>query len=253
LSNIDNTIRFVLLKLNGFKDYYDGYVLTPSGHLVKEEHFVKSVRVIAKEPIVYGNGYLVKENTRLKTELVFPKDTLFNHGNFISSVGTIYLLIRLAKMPNSEYNSFDGYFGVDPKFLDGMNPNDLFEISWDELGAYTIEEYEKMKAEEAKRKAELKRKAEEERKRKIAEEERKIKEQRKRTENAILRMKNYNFKLPTFPNTPILKTNGSISSFEMITDSVNLYFDSLDKSLRIIEEDLDAIGNLGRIKYIASY
>ena len=38
-SEIDNTIRYVVLKLKGFTDYSDGYVLSPSGKLIKENQF----------------------------------------------------------------------------------------------------------------------------------------------------------------------------------------------------------------------
>lgn len=249
LSDIDNTIRFIVLKLNGFKDYSDGYVVTPSGHLITEKHFADTLRVKTVEPIVYGNGCIVQDKTNLDIQLVYPKNLLFNHGNFISSEDTVYVMVRLKREHvspvKSDFIAIDGCFGVEPKYLDGISPNDFFEISWDELGAYTVEEYEAIKAERARKEAERIKKAEEERKHKIAEEEKRIKEQRKRTEDAVNRMRGYRMKLPTFPKMPNLEFNGSISSIDMIVNNLDTYFDSLGSSLTILGEDLNAMAKLG--------
>ena len=249
LSDIDNTIRFIVLKLNGFKDYSDGYVVTPSGHLITEKHFADTLRVKTVEPIVYGNGYIAQDKTNLDIQLVYPKNLLFNHGNFISSEDTVYVMVRLKReyvsQVKSDFIAIDGCFGVEPKYLDGISPNDFFEISWDELGAYTVEEYEAIKAERARIEAERIKKAEEERKRKILEEEKRIKEQRRRAENAVNRMRGYRMKLPTFPSLPNIEFNGSIGSIDMIVNSLDTYFDNLTSSLTILNEDLGTMAKLG--------
>ena len=249
VSDVDNTVRFVLLRLDGFKDYLDGYILTPSGHLISEKHFMDTLRITTKEPIVYGNGYVINDKTNLDIQLVYPKNLLFNHANFISSDDTIFVMIKLKReYGNAQkecYTSIDRCFGVEPKYLDGLSPNDFFEISWDELGAYTVEEYEALKAERARKEAERVKKAEEERKRKILEEEKRIKEQRRRAENAVNRMRGYRMKLPTFPSLPNIKFNGSIGSIDMIVNSLDTYFDNLTSSLTILNEDLGTMAKLG--------
>ena len=249
VSDVDNTVRFILLRLDGFKDYLDGYIFTPSGHLISEKHFMDTLRVTTKEPIVYGNGYVINDKTNLDIQLVYPKNLVFNHANFISSEDTIFVMIKLKREyispVNSEFISIDGCFGVEPKYLDGLCPNEFFEISWDELGAYTVEEYEALKAERARREAARIKKAEEERKRKILEEEKRIKEQRKRAENAVNRMRGYRMKLPTFPHMPNIEFNGSIGSIDMIVNSLDTYFDNLTNSLTILNEDLSTMAKLG--------
>lgn len=249
VSDVDNTVRFILLRLDGFKDYLDGYIFTPSGHLISEKHFMDTLRVTAKEPIVYGNGYVINGKTNLDIQLVYPKNLVFNHANFISSEDTIFVMIKLKRehvsLAQNDFVAIDGCFGVEPKYLDGVCPNEFFDISWDELGAYTVEEYEALKAERARREAARVKKAEEERKRKILEEEKRIKEQRKRAENAVNRMRGYHMKQPTFPHIPNIKFNGSIGSIDMITNSFDTYFDNLTSSLAILNEDLDTIAKLG--------
>lgn len=249
VSDVDNTVRFILLRLDGFKDYLDGYIFTPSGHLISEKHFMDTLRVTTKEPIVYGNGYVINDKTNLDIQLVYPKNLVFNHANFISSEDTIFVMIKLKRehvsLAQSDFVAIDGCFGVEPKYLDGVCPNEIFNISWDELGAYTVEEYETLKAERARREAARIKKAEEERKRKILEEEKRIKEQRKRAENAVNRMRGYHMKQPTFPHIPNIKFNGSIGSIDMITNSFDTYFDNLTNSLAILNEDLDTMAKLG--------
>jgi hypothetical protein len=141
--------------------------------------------------------------------------------------------------------SIDGYFGVESQYFDGINPNDFFTISWDELGARTVKEYEAEKAERARKEAERAKKLEEERKRKIAEEEQRIKERRQRAEKAADRMRGYGMRMPTFLPMPHIAFNGSISSIDMIVNSLDTYFDGLNKSLSILNEDLETMAKLG--------
>lgn len=249
LSDVDNTIRYIVLKLDGFKDYLDGHILTPSGHLITEKHFEKTLRVKSIEPIVYGNGFVINGDTNLDIEFIYPKNILFNHANFISSEDTIFLMVKLKRKGDTD-TSIDGFFGVEPQYFDGINPNDFFTISWDELGALTIKEYEDLKEKIAKKEAERIKKIEEERKRQIEEKERRIKEKRARIEQAVNRMRGYDMKLPTFPQIPKVKFNGSIASASMVSDSFDEYFKSLSKSLSIINEDLKMLDGISdTIKY----
>lgn len=246
LSDIDNTVRYVLLKINGFKDYSDGYILTPSGKLIKEEQFEKSLKIISNEPIVYSNpttrskGIRVKENTPLSVKVVYPKDLPYTHGNFISSEDTVYILIDLTMIVDTT-TSIDYKFGVPKEFLEGFNPNDHFTISWDELGAYTVEEYETEKARKEKEKQEAIAKEEAERKKRIAEEERRIKEQRRRTEEAATRMRNYSIELPKFPKMVDFNMENGVSSLNLYMDGLDLYFNTLDTSLTKLSRDLSQI------------
>ena len=240
LSDIDNTIRYVLLKLNGFKDYADGYVVTPSGKLIKEKTFEKTLTIVSNEPIVYANpisGHhnVVRENIPLKVKVVYPKNIQYNHGNFISSEDTVYLLVDLTIKTD---DSIDYSRGVTKVFLEGFNPNDHFTISWDELGAYTVEEYEAEKARKEKERLARIEKEEAERKKRIAEEEERIKEQRRRTEEAIERMKSYKIEIPQFPKMENFDMNNGISSLTLYMDGLNVYLDGLDTSLEKTSREL---------------
>lgn len=245
LSDIDNTIRYVLLKLDGFKDYVDGYVVTPSGKLIKEEQFEKTLKVVSNEAITYSNpsnhsngkAIIVKEDTPLKAKVVYPKDLQYNHGNFISSSDEVYILIDLTLSVDLA-DSIDYKFGVPKGFLEGFNPNDHFAISWNELGAYTIEEYEAEKARKEKERQERAAKEEAKRKKLIEEEERRIREQRRRTEEAVARMKAYNIEIPKFPKMVDFNMENGLSSLNLYMDGLDIYFNTLDTSLTKLSKDL---------------
>jgi len=242
LSDVDNTIRYILLRLDGFKDYENGFVVTPSGRLIKEDRFAQTLRIISNEPIVYyrderGQQFAKPERTPLNIKLVYPKTLKYNHGNFISNDDTVYVLITLAERTTLE-SSIDGYSGVPKMFLEGFNPNDHFSISWDELGTYTVEEYELEKAKKEQARLERIAREEAETKKRIAEEEKRIREQRRRTEEAVARMKNYHIDVPQFPKFPNFNMENGLSSLNLYMDGLDIYFDSLDTSLSKLSKDL---------------
>ena len=231
-SEVDNTIRYILLKLNGFKDYSDGYILSPSGKLIKEEKFEKSLRIINNEPIVYGNGYAVKDKTRLNTKIVYPQGLLYNHANFISQDDTIYVLITLKvgiHANDRKYSSSIDYsFGIEPRYLSNIKPQELFTIKWDELGCLTINEYEAIKEKERQKELEKIKKIEEEKKKKIEIEEK----------NKIASLKRAKINVPEFPSAPIFRYKT-----DNIDDSINLYATRMSNYFTSLNEALDILSN----------
>ena len=236
LSDVDNTIRYIVLKISGFKDYHDGFICTPSGKLIKEEQFIDTFKVISNEPIVYDNVISWKENTPLNAVIVKPHSLLFNHGNFISSENSIYLLIDLV-LKGDSVASIDGNMGAGKDFLEGFNPNEHFTISWDELGAYTIEEYEAEKARKEKARQEKIAQEEAEKKRRIEVEEKRIREQRKKKEEIISKMKAVNIKMPNIPKMVDFNVE-NLSDITLYADGLDIYFKSIDTSLTKLSNEL---------------
>jgi len=142
LSEKDDTIRYVLLEVKGFKDYNRGFVMTPNKMLLKEDDLANSLRVVTKRPIVYGrDGLKINEGVDLARSIAYPKSPffIFNNGNFIASNGSMYILINLTRFDNDENRNR----GVDPTYIEGLHPYDLFTIMWDEKDAYTLDEIKK--------------------------------------------------------------------------------------------------------------
>ena len=239
-SVIDNSIRYLVLKLKGFTDYSDGYVLSPSGKLIKESQFTQSVQVSTKEPVVYGNGHIIQDKVPLRAYVTHPRTKLFNHGNFISSEDEVFILIELVESARySESTTFDNKFGVDPKYFDGLDPNEYFEVSWDELGGMTVEEYEEAKRQAEKEAAERAKKEEEERKRLIAEAEKAAAEKAKLESLAVERMKKFKLREPELIEMP--KFNREIDpivGIDMYIKGVDSFFKSIDKSLEDLSRSL---------------
>ena len=234
LSDVDHTIRYVLLKIDGFKDYSDGYIVTPNGKLIKEKHFLDSLKIMNNEPIVYGNNFVINDKSKLNYKIVSPKGTIFNHGNFISSDGFIYVLINLGQRIFSNDS-----FGVKREYLKGISPNEKFLICWDELGAYTIEEYELEKAKKEKIKQEKIAAEEAKRKKLIEQEEKKIKERREKVSNIINEIKKHEITLPQFPKMEKFNDNNGISSSKLFIDAIDAYLDNVNLSLNNITKNVD--------------
>lgn len=240
-SEIDNTIRYVVLKLKGFTDYSDGYVLSPSGKLVKESQFSQSVQVTAKEPVVYGNGHIIQDKFPLRAFVTHPTSKLFNHGNFISSEDEVFILIELVENNNAYISSksVDGSFGVDPRYFEGLDPNEYFEISWDELGCLTVEEYEKAKEHARAEAARIAKEKEEEQKRLEAEAEKAAAENARLEALAIERMKKYQLKEPELREIPSFNNYASpIVGIEMYVSGIDKYLQDIEKTLDNISDDL---------------
>ena len=243
-SDVDNTIRHIVLKLEGFSDYSDGYVLSPSGKLIKEEQFERSIMVESNEPIVYGNGVVVPDHKPLDAYIVHPSTKLFTHGNFISSEDEVFIYIQLKKH-DVGYGSFDNCYGVDPKYLDGVNPNEFFTITWDELGGLTVEEYEDIKRKKAEAEAERIRQEEEARKRQIEEAEKAEAEKRRLEELAIERMKKFKINQPSDVKMPRFNMElDPIVGIDKYIDDLDDYFKAVDAQLITIDEALLRVANI---------
>lgn len=236
-SSIDNTIRDIVIKVKGFKDYRDGYIVTPNGKLIKEEHFRKTFRFKSNEPLGHVKGYV-------EIEIVYPKNVIFNHGNFISEDDSIY--IKLSFRGNKPHLISEG---INRHEVKGFDPNEYFLISWDELGAYTVEEYEELQAKREKERQERIAKAEALRKKRIEEEEKRIKEQRKNKEALIEKMKGFKIDVIPISHLPHFVIDDNVSSLELYTDGINAYFKQMDSSLNKLTKDLDKMSKIVETKY----
>lgn len=225
-SEIDNKIRYFLLKLKGFKDYKHGFIVSPSGKLFDENELEKRLYAKAIEPIVFGNGHIHQEGVYFNTKIVRPNHVLFNHGNDISSEDEIYLQVDL--IANDE-NENDGFSGVDPKYLSGLSLKDVLCIYLDETDLLSLEDYEeKKKKEKQERLAAAKR--EKELKEKIA------KEQKRINDEALKRMLDYEIvdKLiysKMYENCQCLTTNNSYYDA----------FDNFEKELYLLNDRIESL------------
>ena len=139
-------INTFLLKVSGFKDLAHGYVITPSGLANGENETEKTVCVMNKIPLVLANGNVIPEDTVLVSTVVKPKmkGIIFKYGNFIASDDSMYIRVMIPRD-----TMFDG---IDPEYIDGVRPGEMFDIKWEETNAMTLEELEKKKFAEIEKK-----------------------------------------------------------------------------------------------------
>lgn len=143
-SKIDNTVRYVVLEIKGFEYYRNGYVISPSGKVVPIYMITNTLTVIAKQPIIYGNGFVIDKGTRL-TECctIHPANVSFPYGGFLTENKSIYVIIQLGMMlPSKRLTTIDYKCGVEPHYLKGLSPTDIFDIMWDESECKTPKEIE---------------------------------------------------------------------------------------------------------------
>lgn len=160
LSDIDHTVRKVLLKINGFSNYDSKYVVTPNNDLILSSELNDAFVVENSIPLSFTDTFsLIKQ--KLFSKVVYPKGIRFPYNNCISYDNSIYLLVSFT---TAAISSFDGKCGVPKKYLENISPYDMFSISWYNENPLSIEKYEKQKEQE---KLTLEKKKQEEQERKI--------------------------------------------------------------------------------------
>ena len=126
----DGRIHHFMVKVSPFKNFSHGYVITPSGMTVTENSIKSTIRVKTKKPIVLANNDVLAEGCVLKSVIETPRmgGLIYKHGNFISSDDSMYIHI------------FVNDPGIDPEYIDGVSPYDMFDIMWDEGEALSVDE-----------------------------------------------------------------------------------------------------------------
>lgn len=160
LSDVDHTVRKVLLKINGFSNYDGQYIVTPNNDLILSSDLSNAFIVENLIPLSFTDTFsLIKQ--KLFSKIVYPKGVRFPYNNCISYDNSIYLLVSFT---TAAITSFDGKCGVPKKYLENISPYDMFSISWYNEKPLSIEQYEKQKEQE---KLALEKKKKEEQERKI--------------------------------------------------------------------------------------
>lgn len=130
-SEIDGTIRKIILELHGFSPYNNSHIITPTGALIPTNDFISSLTVFTRQNISTDNGCA---GFRIGDTLPF-KIVGRDNGNKIFSIcdenHNIYLEVDLTKQ-SLNANTKDGYVGVAHTALDGKDVDDVIGVKWDE-------------------------------------------------------------------------------------------------------------------------
>lgn len=130
-SDIDGTIRKIILELHGFSPYNNSHIITPTGAMIPTNDFISSLTVFARQNISTDNGcagFRIGEKFPFK---IVGRDT----GNKVFSIcddkHNIYVEVDLTKKSHNA-NTSDGVVGVAHTALDGKDVDDIIGIKWDE-------------------------------------------------------------------------------------------------------------------------
>ena len=130
-SEIDGTIRKIILELHGFSPYNNSHIITPTGALIPTNDFISSLTVFTRQNISTDNGCA---GFRIGDTLPFKIVGRDNGGKIFSICDdkhNIYLEVDLTKQ-SLNANTKDGYVGVAHTALDGKDVDDVIGVKWDE-------------------------------------------------------------------------------------------------------------------------
>lgn len=136
VSPVDGYIRHIVIQLSGFKPINNNVLLYKDGRTIATERFCASLCITLKKHITsYDNrsaaffsGSLMKYRIVGKTKEITDFNIADEDGNIFIEVDTFI---------KSDKTS-DGIVGISPEALNGLDVNDLFEISFNEAAFNSI-------------------------------------------------------------------------------------------------------------------
>jgi hypothetical protein len=131
VSPVDGYIRHIVIQLSGFKPINNNVLLYKNGRTIATERFCASLCIRLKEHITsYDNrsaaffsGSLMKYRIVGKTKEITDFNIADENGNIFIEVDTFIKSDRTS----------DGIVGISPEALNGLNVNNLFEVTFSEI------------------------------------------------------------------------------------------------------------------------
>ena len=130
-SEIDGTIRKIILELHGFSPYNNSHIITPTGAMIPTNDFVSSLTIFARQNISTDNGcagFRIGEQLPFK---IVGRDTGSKVFTICDDKHNIYVEVDLTKK-SLNANTSDGVVGVAHTALDGKDVDDVIGVKWDE-------------------------------------------------------------------------------------------------------------------------
>lgn len=145
-SEIDGTIRKIILELHGFSTYNSSHIITPTGAMIPTCDFVSSLTIFARQNISTDNGCAgFKIGERLPFQIVGREGS--KKFAICDSKHNIYVAVDLTKK-SLNANTKDGIIGVAHTALDGKDVDDVIGVKWDESSDENNKEEQKVSVSE---------------------------------------------------------------------------------------------------------
>ena len=243
-SENDNTIRYAVIRIDGFRMHNSDYLLTPNDKLVHASQLSSRLNLTLKAPLWHDGFCTYQKGEPFKLwSLINPMTSnRYSQQGFLSSDGGLYMILQfLLKAQKAE--TIDGYVGIEPRYLEGMRITDLYDILFDDHGLLTVKEMEE--EQERKRK-----KAEEEQERKRKEREAQQRAEKMRANEAISRMATASYrwvmndvgKRRLWDHAPTkMNIFDVMSNFPSLDDEWDLYISCLRNSIENLQKQADKL------------
>ena len=133
VSPVDGYIRHIVIQLSGFKQINDNVLLYNDGRIIAVDRFCRTLRIVLKRHITsYDNrSAAFCKGTLMKCRIV-GKTKESAEFNIADEDGNIFIEVNTFIKSN---RTSDGIVGISPEALNGLNVNDLFEITFNDGGA----------------------------------------------------------------------------------------------------------------------
>ena len=131
ISEIDGTIRKIILELHGFSPFNNSHVITPTGAMIPTNDFISSLTIFTRQNISTDNGcagFKIGETLPFK---IVGRDTDSKVISICDKNHNVYVEVDLTKKSHNVSTS-DGIVGVAHTALEGKDIDDIIGVKWDE-------------------------------------------------------------------------------------------------------------------------
>jgi hypothetical protein len=130
-SEIDGTIRKIILELHGFSPFNTTHIITPTGAMIPTSDFVSSLTIFARQNISTDNGCAGFRMGEILPFKIVGRESNSKVFTICDENHNIYVEVDLTKQ-SLNANTADGIVGVAHTALDGKDIDDVIGVKWDE-------------------------------------------------------------------------------------------------------------------------
>ena len=145
VNSMDGSLSALMLQVGGFSSYNAGRLTGPDGNEMDSEAFLASLKVIANAEITDADdeGFTTfKKGESIPFRVVTQKygAGLVDYGeNICDGEGKIYIELDLTKPCKQQGKTINGYIGINPKAVEGLDPDTAFNIAWAQYDSLELE------------------------------------------------------------------------------------------------------------------
>lgn len=137
-NGLDNSVRNIILEVDGFSSYNASKLTGPDGNEMDTEAFLASLKVVVKNDIADDDFACFNAFESIPFRVVTQKygKGIVEYNGVCDAQGKMYIELDLSKPTKKQGQTLDGYIGVNPKKLTGV---DMFQIAWAQYDSLELE------------------------------------------------------------------------------------------------------------------